>query len=941
MDYSKTVNLLQTAFPMKADLPVREPLMLQHWESMGLYRRIQTECEGRPAFLLHDGPPYANGEIHIGHALNKILKDIVVKQKTLAGFHAPYKPGWDCHGLPIEHQLFKQLGKGKHQVSRTEVRTKAAEYARSFVEKQKADFIRLGVFGEWDNPYLTLTNAYESATVETFFDLKDKGFVYKGLKPGYWCAFDETALAEAEVEYAEKTSDSVYVRFKLMDVKPAGGETVDAVDPAVLKLISSKNIYVLIWTTTPWTLPANRGLAFHPDELYTLLRKDDAYYIVADKLKEAVAKRIGGSVAEGMAKLPGSKFVHLLATNPIHGGVSRAVTADYVTMEDGTGIVHIAPGHGVEDFGVGREWKLEVASPVDERGLYDKNVGREDLVGKHVLKDANKAVMEILGENLVHHFTFKHSYPHCWRCKNPIIFRATSQWFLEVSDPFRQKLLAEIERGVRWEPAYGVHRIKSMVETRPDWCLSRQRHWGAPIAVFHCRACSELLWDASLNAALVKLIAEEGASAYYEKPEAELVGLGGKQRKCAKCGGANFRREMDILDVWFDSGVSWRAVIEKDFADLKPQTVMYLEGSDQHRGWFQTSLIPSVALRGKAPYDIVLTHGFVVDGKGHKMSKSVGNVVSPQDIIKQYGADVLRLWVAMSDYSEDIRVSQDIVKHMVDIYRRFRNVLRFLLQNTADFRWDEHAVPVKDMPEMDRWLVNAFEDLRARMVDKSYADYQFQIVGADINRFMSNELSGFYLDAVKDILYCGELNSKERRSVQTALAMVARGLTMLLAPIVSFTAEEAYGELKKTSWPDLLDSVFLDEFKAAKFCDFDAALHAKWTEIIVVRSRVNEELDKKRKEGVLKSSQEASTVIGEGILGEKGKPLAGPSVDWLFVLQMADVKFTSGDAIVIEKTVSVKCERCWRHRPDVGAHPDHPTLCARCRGVVATLPAGV
>jgi len=593
----------------------------------------------------------------------------------------------------------------------------------------------------------------------------------------------------------------------------------------------------------------------------------------------------------------------------------------------------------VEDFGVGREWKLEVASPVDERGLYDKNVGREDLVGKHVLKDANKAVMAILGDNLVHHFSFKHSYPHCWRCKNPIIFRATSQWFLEVSDPFRQKLLAEIERGVRWEPAYGVHRIKSMVESRPDWCLSRQRHWGAPIAVFHCRGCAELLWDVSLNAAIVKLIADEGATAYYEKPESELVALGGKQRTCVKCGGADFRKEMDILDVWFDSGVSWRAVIEKDFADLKPETVMYLEGSDQHRGWFQTSLIPSMALRGKAPYDIVLTHGFVVDGKGHKMSKSVGNVIAPQEIIKQFGADVLRLWVAMSDYSEDIRLSQDIVKHMVDIYRRFRNVFRFLLQNTADFRWDRDAVAVGDMPEMDRWLVNAFEELRVRMVEKSYADYQFQIVGAEINRFMSNELSGFYLDAVKDILYCGDVNSKERRSVQTALAMVARGLTMLLAPIISFTAEEAYGELKKTSWPDLLDSVFLDEYKTAKFCDFDAALHAKWTAIIGVRSRVNEELDKKRKEGILKSSQEASAVIGEALLGDKNA--AGPPVDWLFVLQMADVKTGPGDALSLEKTSHKKCERCWRHRADVGSHADHPALCTRCRGVVATLPAGV
>lgn len=936
MDYSKTVNLLQTSFPMKADLPVREPRMLEEWERSGLYERIQKEGKDRPVFLLHDGPPYANGEIHMGHALNKVLKDFVVKYKTLAGFRSPYKPGWDCHGLPIEHALFKQLGKSKHQVSRVELRQKATDYALGFVDKQRAGFKRLGVLGEWGDPYLTLSKEYEAGIVETFFELKDKGFIYKGLKPGYWCAFDETALAEAEVEYAEKKSDSVFVRFELEDDSVIARREATRQSHEIASPPSgarNDKVYILIWTTTPWTLPANRGLAFHPDETYTLIEKDGARYVVAAKLKDAVMKKIGATGA-GQQAFRGKDLAGLRAKNPLTGHLSQGVTASYVTMEDGTGVVHIAPGHGVEDFAVGQQWKLETVSPVNERGEFDPSVGRPDLVGKHVLKDANAAVMEALGKDLVFHQAFTHSYPHCWRCKNPIIFRATEQWFLQVSDAFRNQLLKQIDQ-VRWEPEYGVHRIKGMVEVRPDWCLSRQRHWGAPIAVLYCKGCGEVLWNQNLNAKIVELIRTKGSDAYYETAEEDLLKLAGSP-SCARCKGTSFRKEMDILDVWFDSGVSWHSVIERCFANPKPQTVMYLEGSDQHRGWFQTSLIPSVALRGKAPYDIVLTHGFVVDGKGHKMSKSLGNVISPQEIIEKYGADILRLWVAASDYREDVRLSQDIVKHVIDIYRRFRNTLRFLLQNTSDFTWVQHRVPSESLQEVDRWILVHFEEIKARVRD-AYEAYQFHVVLSELNRFVSVTLSGFYLDAIKDLLYCERPDSPARRSAQTALFQIGRGLSVLLAPLLSFTAEEAYLELKKVSGAGhagMPDSVFLDRLDALGGISFDEPLNTKWLKILEVRGLVNDELDRQRKAGVLKSSQEASVRI-------QGEKPVQEGLDWPFILQMAEVEWApatgAAPSAEIRKTSFAKCARCWRHRADVGRDGAHAELCGRCAAAVRDL----
>lgn len=570
MDYSKTINLLSTTFPMKADLPTREPLLLKKWEDETLTEKIQAKGKGKPTFLLHDGPPYANGVIHMGHALNKILKDIVVKHKILTGHNAPYKPGWDCHGLPIEHQLFKELGKNKHQMTRQAFREKAVAYAQRFVDEQRRDFKRLGVLGDWDHPYLTQSQDYEANIVEAFFQLWEKGFVYRGLKPGYWCVYDETALAEAEVEYAEKKSDSVYVRFL---VKP------ESIPSSLRSSWDGKNSYVLIWTTTPWTLPANTGLAFHPDEKYVLLSVKDENYVVAEKRKEKIfeifqKKGTPASVVPTVGPFFGRDLVGLRATNPIHGRETQGVTSDFVTMEEGTGVVHIAPGHGVDDFSVGQRYHLPILSPVGERGQYTEEVGHPELIGKHVLKDANQEVLRLLGENLLFHHTITHSYPHCWRCKNPLIFRATEQWFLRVDDAFRQKLLKEIDT-VTWVPAYGVHRIKGMVETRPDWCLSRQRYWGAPIAVFTCEKCHTPLLDKELNKKIIQLIRTKGPDSWYDTATpGQLL----SSQRCSKCQGSQFLPEVDILDVWFDSGVSWYAVVEKEFSSLKPETVMYLEG---------------------------------------------------------------------------------------------------------------------------------------------------------------------------------------------------------------------------------------------------------------------------------------------------------------------------------------------------------------------------
>ncbi|MCB4756077.1 MAG: isoleucine--tRNA ligase [Elusimicrobia bacterium] len=1012
MDYSKTVNLLQTAFPMKADLPRREPEMLQRWEASRLYAAMQEKNKGKPIFLLHDGPPYANGLIHMGTALNKVLKDFVVKIKSLAGCQAPYKPGWDCHGLPIEHALFKELGLSKQDISRADFRVKATQYALGFVEKQKEDFRRLGVLGEWDNPYLTLTKEYEAGILEVFFELRQKGFITRSKKPGTWCAYDETALAEAEVEYMDKKSDSIFVRFPVkpesIPVKIAEDFGFSAiVTPAEAGVQSGVHVlapgfrrgddsqlFVLIWTTTPWTLPANMGLAFHPGEKYILLKRKDETYIIADNLRQAVREKLGAEfeVVKGVSAL-GVDFVGLVCTNPIHGRDSRVITADFVTMEDGTGIVHIAPGHGAEDFQAGQKWGLPVISPVDEKGRFEEGVGHPQLLGKHVLKDANKAVMEVLAENLLYHQSVTHSYPHCWRCKNPVIYRSTEQWFLRVDDNLRKALLREID-AVRWEPAYGIHRIKGMVEVRPDWCLSRQRYWGTPIAVFFCKNCRQPLLDPTLDKRIVELVRNEGGNVWYDRSVEELLGRAvipakagiqnnvndldpdfrrddsldsgfrrNDDHKCAKCGSHDFVKEQDILDVWFDSGVSWHTVVEAIYDRKKVGELMYLEGSDQHRGWFQTSLIPAVALRNKAPYDTVLTHGFVVDGKGYKMSKSTGNVIPPQDVIKKFGADILRLWVAMSDYREDVRLSPDILEHLVDVYRKFRNVFRFLLQNTSDFARGRDPIPLEKLEEIDRWILVNFEGVKERVL-KAYDAYAFHVVLSELNRFVAVTLSGFYLDAHKDTLYCEGPRSPLRRSAQTALNHLTRSLTVLLAPLLSFTSEEAYQELRKVSDPALPESVFLDSFASLLSVPYDAALDQKWGKILEIRGQVNDLLDQKRKEGVLRSSQEASVTVNGETLSSDQKDILSRVSNWPFLLQVADVlddrhpgesrdpvckpvvknkaddldsRLRGNDAIRIERTSHAKCERCWRYRPEVGKDKTHPTLCGRCVNVVSQM----
>lgn len=926
LDYSKTVNLPQTDFPMKGDLARREPERLAFWEKTGLYGKIQKLHEKDPLFVLHDGPPYANGPIHIGHALNKILKDIIVKYKALSGHRAPYIPGWDCHGLPIENQLMKDLKATKHTIERGKFRKEAAGFASRFVDLQKEEFKRLGVLGDWEKPYLTMAPDYEASILEVFYDLLNRGYVYRGRKPVYWCAVCETALADAEVEYEDRTSDSAYVRFPLLEDAATG---------------------VLIWTTTPWTLPANVGLAFHPRETYVLAEVPSQGRVwVAEKRLEALSNALKASVQPTGERAKGEELIRkgLKARNPLTERVSTGVTAEYVSMEDGTGVVHIAPGHGVDDYVVGHlQNKLEILSPVDERGRFTAEVGVPGLEGKHVLKDANEAVLEKLGGALVHRDKVQHSYPCCWRCRKPVIFRATEQWFLSVDkDNLRHNLIALLKSGVRFVPAYGINRMIGMLEARPDWCLTRQRYWGTPLAVLYCASCGTPFHPPAFQGKVLKFIEEKGSDAWFDAPVSEFVP---RDARCP-CGKSEFKKEEDILDVWFDSGVSWRAVIDKrPELQGKSEAVLYLEGSDQHRGWFQTSLIPSVAFqeRGEAPFTDILTHGFVVDGQGQKMSKSLGNVIAPQEIVKKSGADILRLWVGLSDYANEVRVSEPILNQGIEIYRRLRNTFRYLLGNISDFK-TEYSIPIAEMEELDRFALNGLASL-VDVASSRYDDYEFQRVVRDTTDFCINRLSGFYLDIQKDTLYCERADSKIRRSAQTAFLEIARTLSWLLAPVLSFTMEEVWQDLRARGLVDE-ESVFLISWTAsARESWLAARLDERWApwyeRYLPLRGEVFKVLEEGRGAGRWGSPLEAVVTIDEGSSPFKDiLPTREPEF-WARIFQVSGVRFErgrNGKWVSAEKSAGTKCPRCWRWREDIGRDGAFPEVCLRCAGVLATSP---
>jgi isoleucyl-tRNA synthetase len=924
-DYKKTLNLPQTPFAMKANLPLNEPKRLEQWNSIDLYRLIREKSEGRPKFVLHDGPPYANGKIHIGHALNKILKDFVVKSKTMSGFDSPYVPGWDCHGLPIEHAVDKELGSKKKELSSADFRRACREFAGKYVDIQREDFIRLGVLGDWFNPYMTMAFDYEADIAAALGRFFETGMVYKGLKPVHWCTYDQSALAEAEVEYEEHTSPSVYVRFRLTD------DSVRSLDLPI-----EKPLYAVIWTTTPWTLPANLAIALRPDIDYSIIEHDGVNYILATDLLQTATTKFGWHDWKQVKLFKGSAFEHLRYRHPFLPREGVMILGDHVTTEAGTGLVHTAPGHGADDFVVGRKYGLEVLTPVNHRGEFTEAAG--DWVGMHVFK-ANPLIVERLTERgaLILGEQITHSYPHCWRCKNPIIFRATEQWFISMdSKGLRERALEQIH-DTKWHPAWGEERIAAMVENRPDWCISRQRLWGVPITVLYCESCNDSITSPDFFGRVEAHFRKEGADAWYERPASDFLPEG----HVCSCGSTEFRKERDILDVWFDSGCSHVAVL-KPRPELTWPAALYLEGHDQHRGWFQSSLLVGTGIEGAAPYEQVITCGFVVDEKGRKMSKSIGNVVSPQDIIKQNGADILRLWVSMIDYRDDMSIGKEIVSRIAEAYRKIRNTARYLLANLSDFDPARDAVPMNELLDLDRWIVSRAAQTFARC-RKAYDDYEFHGVYHRVLDLCTVDLSSIYLDVSKDTVYVEAPDSLARRSAQTAMYTILRGLVATIAPILSFTAEEMYEHIPGPREA----SVHVTEFTSIEGAELDVHEVAAWDRLFRVREAVSKVLERARAAQQIGQSLEADITLGGSITREK---LLGPlkiDLAQLFIVSHVDFAASAVDAadtIEIESvgTLSIsmtrargrKCGRCWHYKDEVENDGD---LCARCQTIIDSM----
>ncbi|MFA5155883.1 MAG: isoleucine--tRNA ligase [Candidatus Omnitrophota bacterium] len=910
MEYKNTLNLPKTDFPMKADLPKREPLLLERWKGEDIYQLIVKKSEGSPRYVLHDGPPYANGNIHIGHALNKTLKDIVVKYKTMRGYFSPYVPGWDCHGLPIEHALFKELKINKSQISQVEFRKKAHEYAMKFVDTQREQFKRLGVTGDWPNPYLTLTPEYEVGILNSFKLLREKGYIYRGLKPVNWCFRCETALAEAEVEYEDHSSPSIFVRFKLADAGKFG-----------------KDAYLVIWTTTPWTLMANVAVAVHPNFTYHCIKTDKGDLIVGDKdLFPDLLSRLGITDPVVTSTMPGKELEGLTYQHPFLERKGKVVLADYVAAGDGTGLVHTAPGHGNEDYVTGVKYKLETVMPVDARGRYDESVPEQ--FRKMNVLEANKAILEMMQESkaLLWAGQLQHSYPHCWRCKNPIIFRATNQWFLNLDhEDLRKKLVEAIEKEVVWVPAAGKERIKAMVQLRPDWCLSRQRYWGVPIPALICKKCGHEDIYLSVVDKFIGAVAKEGTDSWFIRDVKDFIPEG---LKCPKCGHTDFQPGSDILDVWFDSGVSHQAVLKnrKELGGVPCD--LYLEGSDQHRGWFQASLIPGICIEGKPPFKSVLTHGFVVDGEGRKMSKSLGNVIAPDEIIKNYGADILRLWVASSDYNEDIRISPLILTRLAEAYRKIRNTARFILSNLYDFDPDADKVEHKDLKKIDKWILSSINSRLLEPAEKAYEGFEFYKAYQAVYDFCNIELSSLYLDMAKGRLYTYAAKSVERKAAQTAMHAALSALVRAMAPILVFTAEEIWQCMLKAKAERAIASVHLAAWPA----EADILPEEGLKEIFALIPEVTKVLEEKRSAGLIGSSFDAKIkLLTNNEIRYNYLSALRQDLPEIFKVSQVEVEKREGPAgIEVSKADGIKCERCWNYSHSVGADKDHPLICDRC-----------
>lgn len=932
MDYRETLNLPQTGFAMKANLTEREPAMLQKWEETRLYERIRNASATRAKYMLHDGPPYANGHIHMGTAFNKILKDIVLKSRQMSGFDCPYVPGWDCHGLPIEHQVDKQLGPKRKEMTKLEVRKQCRRYAEKFVDIQRSEFKRLGVLGSWNNPYLTMSYDYEAAIAREFGRLFLKGSIYKSRKPVYWCPSCKTALAEAEVEYYDEESPSVYVKF------PMVSDLSDLIPSA-----KNKPVYIIAWTTTPWTLPANLAVALNPGFDYVAVEIRGEVWILAEGRFLALVSSLD-TEHKILERFPGRTLEGLKARHPFYDRDSVIIMALYVTLEAGTGCVHTAPGHGREDYESGLAYGLDIYSPVDEEGRFTQDV--EFFAGKNVF-DANKEIIRLLDEKgrLVKSEKIEHSYPHCWRCKGPVIFRATEQWFISMEkNDLRREALVWVDK-VNWVPKWGRERIYGMLSTRPDWCISRQRSWGVPLAVFYCHSCGETV----LNEAVMEKVVDEfrngGADRWFELEAKAFIPEG---LSCPKCGGTEFEKETDILDVWFDSGVSFAAVLEAR-KELSFPADLYLEGSDQHRGWFQSSLLTAVGTRERAPYNSVLTHGFVVDGDGKKMSKSLGNVIAPEEIIKKNGAEILRLWASAEDYRDDIKISPEILQRLTEAYRKIRNTSRYILGNLYDFSSEKDMIPYDEMPEIDRYILHRLNECN-REIRSDYEKFEFHGVYHTLYQFCTIDLSSFYLDVLKDRLYTSGKESRERRSAQTAIFYVLDTLVRLMAPVLSFTAEEIWEYLPKAAGHP--ESVHLAPFPRLPEEFENEAIARKWERLLAVRAEATKALELARKDKVIGHALNAAVTLYVGpeeyeFFGENAEQLR-----IILIVSQLEVKELPAPAgayridepirmgIEVNPAKGLKCERCWMMAETVGKFGDHPTICGRCRKVVETSKGG-
>jgi len=930
MEYKDTLNLPKTKFKMKANLAQEEPKLLGFWEEQETYKKVLEKKKNLKKYILHDGPPYANGNIHIGTAYNKILKDIIPKYKSMKGYDAPYVPGWDTHGLPIEFQVTKDMKVGLSEVDPVELRKKCTEYAKHYINVQREEFKRLGVMGEWENPYLTLNPTYEAEQVEIFKKMFSKGYIYKGLKPVFWCAHCETALAAAEIEYYDKESSSIYVKFLVKDsLKKIFPESKE------------EETYVLIWTTTPWTIPGNMAIALNPDIEYTLVTTEKENLIFASALVEKVMKEVG-IVNYGFGGTAKGQFLEgITCKHPIFDRNSIIVLGDHVLLDEGTGCVHTAPGHGQEDYEIAMKYELPIFTTLDNQGKFNQEGGKFKGL---TYKEGNTAVIEELNKNgaLLKVGKIIHSYPHCWRCKKPVVFRATEQWFVNI-EAFRDLALKEIEN-VQFVPAWGKEKIYGMVENRTDWCISRQRVWGVPLPVFYCKGCGEIIVNEETINSVKKLFLEKGSDSWFALSAQEILP---KDYQCPHCRAKDFEKEKDIMDVWFDSGCSHAAVLKKR-EELHWPAEMYLEGTDQHRGWFQTSLLTSVAAFEKAPYKTVLTHGFIVDAEGRKMSKSTGNVIAPQEIIEKYGADILRLWVASSDYRTDIRISSKILDQLVEIYRRVRNTARFILGNLSDFNPDTDVVSYDKLNELDRLVLSNFQSLVKR-VNENYDKFEFHSLYHEIHNFCAIDLSSFYMDIIKDRLYTAFANSVERRAAQTVLHQIINDLVKLIAPVLSFTAEEIWQYLREIEKGE--ESVFLAPWPEVNENYMDRDLERKWDNILKIRKDVLKALEIKREEGFIGNSLEAQVNIYtedkevyDYLISFKEQ------LETIFIVSKTDIvrgegeKGFSSDAytgvefpdikVLITKAPGKKCERCWCYSETVGGDQKYPTICEKCAKVI-------